>query len=197
MTRKNEATLEYVTADTPRENAVPILLARLLLKCKLTASGCWEYQGHKNSIGYGEATFAGKRYVVHRFMYEALLTGNLLPPRGQDICHSCHNRACVNPYHIRQDSHSANLLESAAEKRLQGQWKTHCKRGHPLSGNNLLKGKQFRVCAICSRGRYRLRLGWPEHLAFADVILPPGYMLDRKTGEIVPATRSATTQLKR
>src|SRR6266404_3486086 len=109
--------------------------------------------------------------MVHRFMYEAL-TG--LPiPKGLDICHSCHNRACVNPYHIRSETHQANLMDASRAKRLQGQTKTHCKRGHPLTEDNLTTGV-FRGCKICHRGRCRLRQGWPEELAFTAPLVPKG-----------------------
>lgn len=191
--RRNEAKLEYVTADTPRAIAVPILLARVLLKCRLTEGGCWESQGPKNSLGYAEACLGGKRHMVHRFMYEAL-TGSVLPSRGHDICHSCHNRACINPYHIRQDTHQNNLLESAQQKRLNGQGKTHCERGHPLEGANLwVSTSGWRNCKICSRARYRRRLGWPEHLVYTEIVVPHGHRLDRKTGKIVSAVRTATS----
>lgn len=184
LRRRNEAKLEYVTADTPREIAVPILLARILLTCRLTEGGCWEYKGFKNTLGYGEASLGGKRHMVHRYVYQALT--NQPVPKGFDICHSCHNRACVNPFHIRQDTHQNNLLDSSRAKRLNGQDKTHCKRGHALDGENLvITSGGFRQCRICSRARYRRRLGWPEAHLYTDVKIPHGHYLDRETGQIV------------
>jgi hypothetical protein len=181
--------MTYVGSDVPKEIAIPLLLARIMTHVKYTETGCWEWQGKKNSIGYAEATLGGKRYMVHRFVYEAL-TG-LPVPKGFDICHSCHNRACLNPYHIRSDTHQANLMDASRAKRLNGQGKTHCKRGHPLEGDNLSPYTPFRSCVICGRGRYRLRLGWPEHLAFdPSVRVPNGYMMDRTTGQVVRVVRA-------
>jgi hypothetical protein len=183
------ATLTHVGCDVPKETAIPLLLARLMSRVKFTDTGCWEWQGNRNALGYGQANFAGKKYMVHRFMYEALTAAPV--PQGFDICHSCHNRACVNPFHIRSDTHQANLMDSSRAKRLNGQAKTHCKRGHPLSGDNLSPGV-FRQCKICSRGRYRLRLGWPEKAAFSDIMVPSGYMLDRATQQVVRVRRNGT-----
>ncbi len=192
MSHSKIATVDRVGSEVPRELAIPLALARLLGRVKFTETGCWEWTGHKNAIGYGEATFAGKRYMVHRFMYEALT--NAPVPKGFDICHSCHNPSCVNPYHIRSDTHQANLLESSQAKRLNGQSKTHCKRGHPLDGDNLWVARAgFRQCRICSRARYRRRLGWPERLLYADVVIPHGYMLSRETGEIVSRKQCTTS----
>lgn len=187
MTRSNEVTLEYVNADAPLEIAIPTLVARLLLKCRLTESGCWEYQGLKTSLGYAEAELGGKTWRVHRFMYYAVNNQEL--PDDKDIAHSCHNRACINPFHIRPKTHQENLMESSQAKRLQGQGKTVCKRGHPLSGDNLSPYTPFRSCRICERGRNRVKLGWPEDLAFDPTIpiIPKGYRLDFTTRQIVPA----------
>jgi hypothetical protein len=187
MPRSNEASLEYVNADTPREIRIPMLLARILTRVRLTEAGCWEYQGWKTALGYAETDLAGKKWRLHRFMYYAL-TGE---EPAADIAHSCHNRACLNPYHIRPKTHQENLMESSAAKRLQGQGKTHCKRGHPLDGDNLVPYSPFRSCRICERGRNRLKLGWPEHLAFDATIpsIPHGFKLDFETRQIVPSQK--------
>lgn len=179
-----------VGKDVPKEIAYPLVLARLFACTKFTATGCWEYQGSTNGLGYAQITVGGKRWMIHRFVYHALTNEDI--PDEIDICHSCHNRACINPFHIRGDSHHANLMDSSRDKRLQGQGKTHCLRGHPLEGDNLAPYTPFRSCLICQRGRYRMRLGWPEHLAFSDIKVPPGYMLDRTTGEVVKAVRQKT-----
>jgi HNH endonuclease len=184
VSHKSIISATHVGTEVAREEALPLLLSRIMLKIRITESGCWEWTGYKTRLGYASATFQGKAWRVHRFMYQALTNKPI--DDGFEICHSCHNRACLNPYHIRQDTHQANLMDSSRARRLQGQIKTHCLRGHPLSGDNLSNGV-FRQCNICSRARYRRRLGWPEHMLYTEVIVPAGYGLNRKTGEIVPA----------
>lgn len=184
-------TLDYIGKDVPREKAVRYMLARIMLNMTITESGCWEWQGCKDDLGYGNIILQKKKYRLHRFMFEALT--NKPAPADKDICHSCHNRACINPYHIRPDTHQANMMDSSRDKRLQGQTKTHCKRGHLLAGDNLSTGV-FRHCKICSRGRYRKRLGWPEHLAFSPELVPDGYKLDRVTHQIVPVNSKVAVQ---
>lgn len=166
--------------EVPREEALPLLMARVMTQVRFLDNGCWEWTGNVGSCGYAEATLQSKSYRVNRFMCE-VLAGPKFDP-ALDACHSCHNRLCINPWHLRQDTHAANLAESSAAGRINGQQLTHCKRGHPLTPDNLLKGKQFRCCSICSRGRYRMRLGWPEDLAFtlpsgAKGYRPPGVKL--------------------
>lgn len=45
---------------------------------------------------------------------------------------------------------------------------THCKRGHSLSGDNLVKRRSYdgkppmRTCKTCSRDRSREKMGWPR-----------------------------------
>ena len=159
--------------EVPLEEALPLLLARIMTKVKFLDNGCWEWPEGTDSGGYATAGLQGRTQRLNVFMCKALAGPEF--DRALDACHSCHNRRCINPWHLRQDTHAANLAESSQAGRINGQQLTHCKRGHPLTPDNLLKGKQFRCCAICSRGRYRLRLGWPEDLAFSVPVGKKGY----------------------
>jgi hypothetical protein len=58
---------------------------------------CWVWTGSKDN-GYGRIKIAGRLYVAHRIAYE-LLVGPI--PSGHQLDHTCHNRACVNPDHLR------------------------------------------------------------------------------------------------
>lgn len=170
---KRIKTLTHVGKDVPREVALPLLMARIMTRVKFLENGCWEYTDHVDSSGYANAGLQGKTRRLNIFMYDAC--AGKMPDPGLDVCHSCHNRRCINPWHLRQDTHAANLQESAAAGRLGLKLKTVCKRGHPMVEGNLLRGK-LRLCAICSRGRYRLRRGWPADLAFSVPLGPKGYL---------------------
>lgn len=159
---------------------------RLLANTVFNDNGCWIWQGFVKDgpSAYGEMSYRGETWRVHRLSFK-LTRGSI--PEGLEVCHTCDTMACCNPGHLEVKTHQANLMDASRRKRLQGQGKTHCLRGHPLEGDNLSPHTPFRSCRICTRGRYRLRLGWPEHLAFSDIKVPKGYKLDRQTGQIVSA----------
>lgn len=147
-------------------------------------TGCWEWLKFRNSLGYAQTSWGNRSWAVTRLIYCA--TRGAFDP-DLDICHSCDNPGCVNPEHIRVDEHRANLRDASKRGRLQGQWKTHCLRGHPLSGDNLYRQpvSGFRGCRTCQKARLRIKAGWPEHLAYTVGKVPGGYMVDKKTGAII------------
>jgi len=115
---------------------------------------CWQWVGTKTQNGYG--LFAVKadapvRIVgAHRAVYE-LLIGPI--PENLTIDHLCRNRACVNPWHMEVVTSRENTLRGNAPAAINAR-KTHCKRGHPLSGGNLYARKdRRRECRACARLR--------------------------------------------
>jgi hypothetical protein len=78
---------------------------------KQDISGCWLWTGATLPNGYGY-TYAGKERGViyaHRAALELLL-GRFITP-GMDACHSCRNRNCVAPHHLREDTRKANMMD--------------------------------------------------------------------------------------
>lgn len=69
---------------------------------------CWEWTGKIGPNGYGVLTDGKRGYAAHRVSYE-LHNGPI--PDGKMILHSCDNRRCVNPYHLRIGSHAENMLD--------------------------------------------------------------------------------------
>ena len=84
---------------------------------------------------------------AHQIAYE-LANGPI--PEGLEIDHLCRNRGCMNPAHTQAVT---------PQDHMRRHWKTHCKRGHPLSGDNLriiVRGKRMmRICRECNRARKR------------------------------------------
>jgi hypothetical protein len=90
-------------------------------KVKKRAS-CWIWQGATNSTGYGTLTFHGKAATAHRVA--AFLSGLVLEisapknRRGSGfILHTCDNRRCCNPAHMRVGTYAENQLEAYARRR--------------------------------------------------------------------------------
>ena len=118
---------------------------------------CWEWTGGKTT-GYGrffvgsKADHTAKQVASHRFAYE-LLVGPV--PEGLDLDHLCRNRACCNPAHLEPVTRQENLLRGIGPvvQRARHRSKTHCKRGHPLFGDNLYLRPNERHCRTCEKAR--------------------------------------------
>lgn len=133
-------------------------------KVERQESGCWNWTASK-AHGYGRFIIRhGFEMRAHRFAFEAF---RYSIPEGLTIDHLCKNPSCVNPFHMQPVTIGVNVLRgesfSAKNKR-----KTHCHVGHPLTGENLLKQPNGRMCRKCrnisARDAWRRR-HWPTALA--------------------------------
>lgn len=151
-----------------------VALAYLRERSIVTEAGCWEWQGHRDPVWqYGQCTFMGHRWQVNRLAYAA---ANGPFDKALDICHRCDNPPCCNPEHLWLGTPKENMQDASKKGRIYLGTLTHCKRGHPLSGDNVyLKPENgARMCLACCRARHRIRAGWPPEVAYTMPIVPFG-----------------------
>ena len=128
-------------------------LSRFLAKIsKDEISGCWLWTASIDVGGYGVFGLGLKTFKAHRVAFE-----HYVGPVSKDLelDHLCKVRNCVNPSHLEPVTKIVNMRRSdvwrkAAEFNTS---KTHCKRGHPYSGDNLYLDKTNgkRQCRQCRR----------------------------------------------
>lgn len=115
---------------------------------------CWIWLGSRASEGYGRIKPRNsKTILVHRFSYE--LHKEKIPD-GLTIDHLCRVRGCVNPEHLEAVTNRENIRRGISPAGIHSR-KTHCPRGHSLSGYNLFIKKNTRQCRECTNMFKRIR----------------------------------------
>lgn len=134
---------------------------------------CWEWRGSaikdRGRIR-GIFHFGGKRMTSHRF--SAIIAHGPCPD-GMECLHSCDNPICCNPNHLRWGAHFDNMQDVKERMRHGNTKKTHCRAGHPLSGDNLrIRKSGRRACRQCDKeksARDRQKL-WDKGLTSKGVV---------------------------
>jgi hypothetical protein len=126
----------------------------ILENISVAPNGCWNWLRGKGACGYGHLHIDKKCLKAHRVSYEVFI-GPI--PRGLHIDHLCRNRACVNPHHLEPVTCKVNLLRGESFSAVNAA-KTHCHRGHELSGDNLFKRRgNKRGCKQCKSDYFKAR----------------------------------------
>lgn len=129
------------------------VVAHIKSRTVVDTNGCWLWQGFKHWNGYGSIGYRARNWPFHRAMW-ACLKGAI--PEGLQVCHTCDVRNCCNPDHLWLGTNRENITDMTRKGRGpcgKKSKQTHCLRGHPFSGDNLIiyhDGKH-RACKECQR----------------------------------------------
>ena len=114
---------------------------------------CWIFTGPVSGAGYGLANRTPEKYA-HRLAW-AWLRGPI--PDGYEVDHLCRVKLCVNPAHLEPVTKAENIRrQNALTGGSYQRSLTHCPKGHPYSGDNLIvRPEGWRACRECRRTRLR------------------------------------------
>lgn len=116
---------------------------------------CWEWQGALAG-GYGRISLGyGRMVPAHRWIYEQVF-GPV--PEGLVVRHKCDNPRCVRPVHLEVGTHADNnrdMWERGRAKMPPPGPRSHCRRGHPMTPENVSLSSGHRECITCRRARQR------------------------------------------
>lgn len=126
------------------------VIDRIMARVQVTESGCWEWTGARNALGYGKIGVRddqgqNQNCYVHAVVWETRV-GPL--PSGLELDHLCRNPPCCNPDHLEPVTHQENLRRGGQARRLRI---AVCRRGHPYGDPPKLDVRGQRVCLICKR----------------------------------------------
>ena len=95
-----------MTSKPEDSNTIKVLVSKKLMNVK--ESGCIEWMGHKNALGYGVLGASKTKIYIHRLMW-SLFRGRIT--KNLCICHKCDNPPCINPDHLFIGTHKDNMAD--------------------------------------------------------------------------------------
>lgn len=110
------------------------------------SDGCWEWQGAVGSHGYGNFYDGTKYWTAHRYSH-FMNKGDI----GLFVLHSCDNKRCVNPAHLRSGTAKENTADMV-------------KRGQITSGEKSYWSKLTENDVLNIRKLYRDGVGTQEEI---------------------------------
>lgn len=108
----------------PSAAEIAILRPRFERKVQKGAPGeCWPWVGARTKAGYGHMFIRGRERTSQRWEREflchrlALCFAGVDVPTDKFVLHSCDNKWCVNPAHLRVGGASENMFDRSSRNR--------------------------------------------------------------------------------
>lgn len=99
-------------------------LDAILMRVAVAPNGCWEWQGAKSKAGYGRVKhYDGQRTFLalpHRVVAHAMGLIDAVradPYRNVVVMHTCDNRLCCRPEHLKVGTSSDNMRDCVRKGR--------------------------------------------------------------------------------
>lgn len=125
----------------------------LAIECPPTYPPCKLWDGSISDTGYGARWYKGKLWSAHRASFDE----NYGPiPEGMLVCHSCDNRACIEPEHLFLGTYRDNVYDMISKDRQVKH--EFCQRGHSMHNAYRSVGRRWcKPCHDATMRRYELR----------------------------------------
>lgn len=113
MEYQDTTTTKKMTFEIPKLTSRDV--ARFLSKVTFAdEDSCWIWKANTDGR-YGKFAIGTQEFKAHRVAF--FIFWNRQPDLAKDICHSCDNPPCVNPYHLSEGTRSENLRDMVAKNR--------------------------------------------------------------------------------